>query len=555
MLVLQSLFASLVAAAAIPEKVLSVGRASSGSGGAVACEQARCSDIGRKILLSGGNAADSLIATVLCVGVMAPYHTGIGGGGFALIRDKDGQYEAVDFRETAPAAAFENMYEGNVEGSVHSGLAVAIPGELRGLEYIHRKYSKLPWKALVAPAIDVARNGFKVSEDTLRYMEGFDFLREDPVWAEQWAPNGTLVGLGDTLYRKAYADTLEKIAEQGVDIFYTGSLAESMISVIQAANGTMTLSDLENYKVVTGEALSTTYRGHTLYTTGIPSSGAVGISILKTMEQYPIEDWSDVNLSVHRLSEAMRFAYGARLELGDPDFVSGAKAIEEILLSEETARRTSQLILDDRTQPVNVYDPRGVYVPDNHGTSHFSTVDADGMTTACTSTVNTLFGSQVMDPATGIILNNEMNDFSIPGVRNEFGFEPSEANYIRPGKRPLSSITPFIISSPDSLFSIGAAGGSRIISSTAQAIWHLLEHNMTLAQSLSEPRLHDQLIPNRVTFEYAFDNGTVQSMAERGHEVAWVKEGQSALQGVGYQRGRFEAVGEPRQKSSGGSIA
>lgn len=349
------------------------------------------------------------------------------------------------------------------------------------------------------------------------------------------------------------SSTLERIAEEGADAFYTGPLAESMISAIQAANGTMTLADLRDYKVLSREVLSATYRGHTLHTAGIPSSGSVAVGILKTMEQYPLEDSLDVDLSVHRFIEAMRFAYGARLELGDPEFVPGAKDAEEGLMSEARARRTRERILDDRTQPVDVYDPRGRYTADGHGTSHFSAVDGDGMAVSMTSTVNLLFGAQLMDPASGVILNNEMNDFSIPGVPNQFGFEPSAANFIRPGKRPLSSITPFIVTSPGSVVAVGAAGGSRIISSTAQSIWHVVEHGMSLAHAIAVPRMHDQLMPDHVTFEEGFNREVVESMEEKGHEVVWVPPGKSAVQGVRDLGGVFEAVGEPRQKSSGGS--
>lgn len=349
------------------------------------------------------------------------------------------------------------------------------------------------------------------------------------------------------------SSTLERIAEEGADAFYTGSLAESMISAIQAANGTMTLADLQDYKAISREVLSTTYRGHTLNTAGIPSSGSVAVGILKTMEQYPLEDSSDVNLTVHRFSEAMRFAYGARLELGDPAFVPGAVEVEEGLMSQARARQTRKKILDNQTQPVDVYDPRGLYTSEGHGTSHFSAVDSDGMAVSMTSTVNLLFGAHLMDPVTGVIFNNEMNDFSIPGVPNQFGFEPSAANFIRPGKRPLSSITPFIITSPSSIVAVGAAGGSRIISSTTQAIWHLIEHGMSLAQAITVPRLHDQLMPNHTTFEDGFNRGVVESMEGKGHEVVWVPPGKSAVQGVRDSSGVFEAVGEPRQKSSGGS--
>ncbi|POR37992.1 Gamma-glutamyltranspeptidase 1, partial [Tolypocladium paradoxum] len=217
---------------------------------------------------------------------------------------------------------------------------------------------------------------------------------------------------------------------------------------------------------------------------------------------------------------------------------------------------TRRRIADDHTQPVRAYDPRAVYAPGGHGTSHIVTADASGMATSLTTTVNLLFGAQLMDAASGVVLNNEMNDFAIPGVPNEFGFQPAAANYIRPGKRPLSSVAPVIAAHPRTrglYATVGAAGGSRIISATAVALWHLLEHRMPLRDALREPRLHDQLMPNTVLLEYHFDNHTAAALAERGHNVTWVAEGLSAVQGISMLAdGTFEAAAEPRQKNSAG---
>ncbi|ROW10671.1 hypothetical protein VPNG_05092 [Cytospora leucostoma] len=532
-----------------------------GAHGAVASESEVCSQIGIDLLKRGGNAADALVGANLCVGVIGMYHSGIGGGGFALIRDADGNYETIDYREAAPGAAFERMYNDNAEQAARGGLAVAVPGELRGLEYLHKKYGKLPWRAVVNPAVHVARYGFNVTEDLVRYM-GYaingsrgNFLVEDPIWAEDFAPDGTLLKLGDTITRKRYADTLEKIARHGADIFYKGELAESIVKTVQETNGILTLDDLRSYKVYSKQPISIDFRGFKLYSTGAPSSGSIMLSMLKTMEQYPQSDLADTNLTTHRFIEAMRFAYGARLELGDPDYVPDTEAFEAALLSPQKAGATRDRINDNSTLPVREYDPGALFPAESHGTSHLVAADASGMTVSSTTTVNLLFGAQVMTPATGIILNDEMDDFSIPGVRNSFGFAPSPANFIRPGKRPMSSITPVIAEHPNGtvFFVAGAAGGSRIISATAQAAWHLLEHGLDMAEAVARPRLHDQLIPNQVQFEWSFDNGTVGAMAEKGHKQVWVRLGVSAVQGI--QRlwdGRFLGVGEPRQKNSGG---
>lgn len=531
------------------------------SHGAVASESTICSQIGIDLLGQGGNAADALVGTNLCVGVVGMYHSGIGGGGFALVRDADGNYETIDYREAAPAAAHENMYKGNLEGAVRGGLSVAVPGELRGLEYLHKKYGLLPWRAVVNPAVHLARNGLNVTEDLVRYMNFAiqgprgNFLVEDPVWAEDFAPTGTLLQLGDIITRKRYANTLEKIAKHGADIFYQGEIAESIVKLVQETNGTITMDDMSSYRALTKRPLSIDFRGFRLYSTGAPSSGSVMLSILKIMEQYPASDLLDTNLTTHRFIEAMRFAYGARLDLGDPAYVPGVELIEDTILSPQNANDTRHRINDHKTLPVGSYNPGSLYPSESHGTSHMVAADASGLSISSTTTVNLLFGAQIMTPVEGVILNDEMEDFSIPGVRNSFGFAPSPANFIRPGKRPMSSITPLIAEHPNGtvFFLTGAAGGSRIASATTQTAWHLLEHGMDMAGAMAEPRLHDQLIPNQVEFEWTFDNGTIDSMAEKGHKQVWVRLGVSAVQGI--QRlwdGRFVGVGEPRQKNSGG---
>lgn len=437
---------------------------------------------------------------------------------------------------------------------------------MRGLEYLHENYGTLPWADVLAPAIQLAREGWEVNEDLVRYMVSANasaqipnFLSEIPTWAIDFAPNGTLLQLGDTITRKRYGDTLQKIADNGADEFYTGVMAEAMIAALQAENGTMTMDDLANYSAIVAPALNISYRGqYNLFATDAPSSGAVALSVLKIVEGYndfyTTEDI--VNLSTHRLDEAMRFGYGARAELGDPDFVENLTRFQNEMISEEYAAGTRGQISDFQTFNASHYDPSGLESLETPGTSHIVAADASGMAISLTTTVNLLFGSNLMVPETGVIMNNEMNDFSIPGSSNAFGYVPSPANYVRPGKRPLSSITPIIVehASNNSLFFvIGAAGGSRIITSTIQNLIHVLDEGMSAPEALAEPRLHDQLMPNQVSFEYAYDNSTTAFMEQLGHNVTWVAPGQSAAQGIRVSsNGTFEAAGEPRQLNSGG---
>ncbi|KAL0258401.1 hypothetical protein SLS55_007577 [Diplodia seriata] len=246
---------------------------------------------------------------------------------------------------------------------------------------------------------------------------------------------------------------------------------------------------------------------------------------------------------------------GARTELGDPDFVDGMYEYMDQMLSKNTTSLIRSRISDFHTQNVSAYDPDGIESLETPGTSHVVTADKSGMAISLTTTINLLFGSQLMVPETGVIMNDEMNDFSIPGASNAFGYIPSPVNYVRPGKRPLSSIAPVIIEYPNGTLyiSVGAAGGSRIITSTIQNIHHMLDEGMTAPEALAEPRLHDQLVPYYVSFEYAYDNSTVEFMKERGHNVTWVGPGQSTAQALRLLgNGTFEAAGEPRQKNSGG---
>ncbi|KFX94715.1 hypothetical protein V490_04238 [Pseudogymnoascus sp. VKM F-3557] len=528
--------------------------------GAVASESSICSSIGIDLIKRGGNAADAAVGTTLCVGVIGMYHSGIGGGGFMLVRSETGDYEDVDFRETAPSAAYEDMYANFTIGSIVGGDASGVPGELRGFEYVHKKYGKLPWAMVVMPAAKIAERGFPVTEDLFGYMsgtikKGHNFLMEDPSWAVDFAPNGKLLQPGEIMTRKRLGKTLRTIARQGANAFYEGPIAEATIRAVQGANGSMTMDDLSQYEIALREPVSIDYRGYKMFSTGAPSSGAVALNTFKIIEGYNMSDPAISNLNTHRLDEAIKFSYANHNELGDPAFVEGMDDFQAHMMDTGNAQATRQKISDNHTLDPTAYNPKLLSTPGSHGTSHIVTTDASGMSITLTTTINLIFGSMVCVPETGIIMNNEMNDFSIPGVSNEFGFVPSPNNFIRPGKRPLSSITPIIVENADgSLYvATGSAGGSRIITATIQALWHVLDHGMTMPQALAQPRLHDQLLPAHVVFEQTFDNATTAYMRAKGHNVTWTDQILSTAQGIRrLENGTFEAAGEPRQRNSGG---
>jgi gamma-glutamyltranspeptidase/glutathione hydrolase len=485
-----------------------------------------------------------------------------------LVRAPNGTYEFIDFRETAPAAAFEDMYKNNTQASITGGLASGVPGELRGLQHLHENYGKLPWSTVLQPAVKISREGWTVNQDLVNYMESAtagqnastNFLLNDPEFAIDFAPRGHLLKVNETITRKRYADLLETIAHEGPDAFYEGPLAESLINAIQAKNGTMTLDDLKNYTVAIRKPSTIDYRGYKLTACSAPSGGEVALASLKIMEGYSgVGDPATINLTTHRLDESMRFSYGMRAELGDPLFLDGIDEYQEQMISAKTAAEVRAKISDTKTFDVSYYDPKGLESLETPGTSHVVSADATGLAITLTTTVNLLFGSQVVVPETGLILNNEMNDFSIPGTTNAFGFIPSPANFIRPGKRPLSSIAPVIVERPnattgaDALYiAVGAAGGSRIITATIQNLIHMLDGELSAPEALARPRIHDQLVPAQVRFEYSFDNATTAYFKELGANVTWATAGSVAAALRRLPNGTFEAAADPRLFYSGG---
>lgn len=435
-----------------------------------------------------------------------------------------------------------------------------VPGEIKGLHYIHQKYGSLTWSTLLQPAISLARDGFVVGNDFAKAMAtttgyiGYDFLSKEPTWAEDFAPNGTRVGAGDIMTRKRYAHTLEAIAVEGPDAFYKGPLAKATVRALHKTNGSMTMEDLEEYSVVSRTPVKIDYKGFRLHGCRAPASGTIALSVMKVLEGYEKFDQSHtMNLSTHRLDEAIRFGYGKRASLGDPDFVDGITAYEAELLNQTFADGTRARISDKHTLNVSDYDPEGFESHEDHGTSQVAVADVSGMAISMTTTVNLFFGSGVMVPETGVIMNDEMADFSVPNISNVFGYYPSPANYVRPKKRPMSSITPIMAEFANgTLFAVlGASGGSRIITTVIQTALNIIERKMTVHEALKQPRFHDQLLPNQVTFEWDYDNSTVDFMVGRSHNVTWGLAGSSS-QAIRISNGHFEAAGEPRQDDSAG---
>ncbi|KAI8912163.1 gamma-glutamyltranspeptidase [Powellomyces hirtus] len=544
-----------------------------GNKGAVVTEVDVCSNVGVDLLKKGGSAADAAIGASLCVGSLAAFHSGIGGGGFGLIRTADGTKRMFDFRETAPAASNETMFSNNTNptASIVGGLAVAIPGELRAWEDLHRQYGKLSWKELFKPAIELNRNGFKIGNQLSVAINAkkYPFLCADPIWREVYCPNGTAKGEGEWIRNKRYAITLDKIAKGGPDVFYNGELARTTVAAVQARGGIMTGQDLTDYVLQWRKPNNITYAGkHRVTASVAPSSGNVVLSALQTLDTFPAADFSQkTNLTAHRLVEAMKFGYGERTTFGDPDFVGNVTKLQASYLLPAYAKEKSGKILDNATHPIELYNPSNSEVLSDSGTSHISAVDSTGMAITLTTSVNTFWGSQIMTPD-GIILDNTMDDFSSPLTKNYYGYVPTKANFIRPGKRPLSSMSPVIVENLETgalELATGSAGGSRIITAVLQNVYRVLasDGQLDLQQSINAPRIHNQLQPNVTSLEWAepsipgfqgFDNATASSLKEKGHITTYVAPGQSTAQGVQrFRNGTFLAAAEIRQLSARGA--
>ncbi|KAG0183232.1 hypothetical protein DFQ28_000102 [Apophysomyces sp. BC1034] len=405
----------------------------------------------------------------------------------------------------------------------------------------------------------MARDGFKVPkllEKTLE--EHWEWMSKEPVWVGTYGvqdKNGRHhhAKFGDTLRRPRLAHSLELIAQHGAKIYYDGIIGEALVNATDAAGGILTRDDLRSYRAVIRSTVNTYYHGRKITTCTLPSSGPVLLSVLNMMERFNFKAEENKDLNVHRLIEGLKFGYALRTELGDPDFIDIGSRLDEIM-SKEYSSDIRRNISDETTFPPLYYGPKYDKI-ENHGTMHISVVDKDDGAVALTTTVNLGFGSRLMDPVTGIILNNEMDDFSIPGQPNAFDLYPSKMNYIAPGKRPLSSMSPTIVER-DGMFelAVGGSGGSKIISSVLNVLLNYLDNGHDLLDAVATPRVHHQLLPNKVDIETGIDQQIVKSLRKRGHEIYQLGKGDtiSAVEMVGRAAdGTVQAASDPRKFALG----
>ncbi|KAG0321730.1 hypothetical protein BGZ97_010557 [Linnemannia gamsii] len=489
--------------------------------GAVAAEEIHCSEIGVEVMKEGGNAVDAAIASCLCIGTINSFSAGIGGGGFMTVRLPNGTVEIIDFRETAPAGSFSTMFKKDPLLAQLGGLSVAVPGEIRGLELAHKRHGKLPWKRLFAPSVKMAREGWAVGPELANRIQRVRTMMEtEPDWKHVFASaEGVALREGQWIKRKALADTLEKIGQEGADAFYTGSIAQGIVDHVRKHGGILSMDDMKGYKPQIKAPVFGYYQGRKVYTSPAPTSGPALISILNILERYNMgKSKQDINVETQRFVEAMKFGFAQRTELGDPDFTD-LKSVVKSMISKDTAAAIRANISDTRTFPVEYYNPHWGPI-DNHGTTHMSTVDEDDMAVALTSTVNLLFGSKLLDPKTGVILNNEMDDFSIPGYANAFGLQPSPFNYPESGKRPLSSCVPTIVERDGKFeMSLGGSGGSRIVTAVLQTMLNVYNYDLNIMDAIENPRIHHQLMPHVVDIEAGYPAGEIEFLRSVGHNV------------------------------------
>ena len=523
--------------------------------GMVATEQALASSIGLNILKAGGNAVDAAVAVGFALAVALPNAGNIGGGGFMMVYDaKTAKSVAVDFREVAPAAASRNMYlddKGNVvDGkSLYTHYAVGVPGTVAGMEHALKKWGTMPLSRVVQPAIDLAEKGYPVSETLAKVLdqEKANMGKWDATKAIFWK-NGAPLRAGDPLVQKDLGRSLRLIAQGGAKAFYEGEIAQKIAAEMARHGSPMTLADLRGYKVVEREPVRGTYRGYQIVTMPPPSSGGAHlVQILNMMERWPIKDWG-VNSAqtVHHVAEAMKLAYADRSEyLGDPGFVKIPLAG---LTAKKYADSLAQAIDANKARSAKEIKPGKPQPYESDQTTHYSVVDKAGNMVAVTYTLNTNFGTGIVARGTGIVLNNEMDDFSAkPGVPNAYGLVGGDANAVAAGKRPLSSMTPTFVLDKDGKpwLATGSPGGARIITTVLQQIVNGIDFGMNPAEAASTVRFHHQWTPDELRVEKGFSPDTLNLLRQKGQNVA-VKPSMGRTQTIQVQGKEMWGYSDPR---------
>ena len=491
----------------------------------VGAQEPLAADVGVQVLKDGGNAVDAAVAVGFALAVTHPYAGNLGGGGFMLIRFAGGRSTFIDFRERAPGKASRNMYLDAAGKPTRESLdgwkSAGVPGTVRGFEMAHRKYGSRKWGELVEPAIALAERGFPVSYALAESLKSARNLSQDPESRRIFLKNGTYWAPGDTLTQPELARTLSRIAQNGVNEFYQGQTAQTFSESMARKGGLITLSDLKNYVAVERAPLTGTYRGYGIIAAPPPSSGGVGIlQMLAMLEGSGYQKSGHGSAAeIEYLAEVMRRYYADRSQyLGDPDF---SKLRLGALLDPAYVKRRRDSIDPKHATPSSQVLPGSPAGHDGGETTHYNVVDSQGNAVAVTFTLNEGYGNGITVPGLGFLLNDEMDDFaSKPGSPNAFGLIQGEANAIQPGKRPLSSMTPTILTRDGKFFmAVGAPGGARIISAVLQVILNVVDFGMNAQDAVDAPRIHHQWQPDKLYLEPGISPDTVALLQSRGYDV------------------------------------
>lgn len=497
--------------------------------GMVASVDAMATQVGVEILRQGGNAVDAAVAVGFALAVTHPQAGNLGGGGFMLLRTASGRATAIDFREMAPGHASRDMFldkQGNADSklSLTSHLASGTPGTVAGLALAAQKYGTLPLSTLLAPAIKLARDGIPVNDalaDDLKTYGKEVLITHPNSKAIFYKADGTPWQKGDRLVQKNLAHSLQLIARQGPDAFYKGEIADEIAGEMAQHGGLINKADLAAYRAVERKPISGTYRGYEVFSMPPPSSGGIHIvQILNILENFDLAKMGFGSADAMQvMAEAEKYAYADRSEyLGDPDFV---KVPWQALTSKAYAKTLAQQIDVAKARPSSEIKPGKLEPYESNQTTHFSVVDKQGNAVAVTYTLNTYFGSGIVAGKSGILMNNEMDDFSAkPGTPNVYGLVGGEANAVQPAKRPLSSMSPTIVAKGGKTWLVtGSPGGSRIITTVLQMVVNSIDFGMNVAEATNAPRFHHQWLPDQLRVEKGFSPDTLRLLEAKGQHV------------------------------------
>jgi gamma-glutamyltranspeptidase / glutathione hydrolase len=552
--------AATIMAPAVAREQPTAGSAVRASSGMVVSSSSIASRAGADVLRAGGNAVDAAIATGFALSVTHPSAGNIGGGGFMVIRFPDGRVTAFDFREKAPAASSAKMFldeKGEYSSQIHhnSHIAVGVPGTVAGFAKAHATYGKLDWKRLVDPAIRLSSDGFEVSPNLARSLSSvLSVMDRYPASIESFSKKGTPYDAGEMLKQPDLAKTLGRIRDQGRNGFYTGETARLIAAEMKRGGGLITEQDLAQYEAKERAPIRGTYRGYDIISMPPPSSGGVAlVEMLNILEGYDLHAMGDMSAAyIHHVTEAMRRAYRDRARyLGDTDFVDVPIAK---LTSKEYAAQQRQTIDENKATPSSVND---IMVADNESpqTTHYSVVDGDGMAVSVTYTLEAGFGSKIVVPGGGFLLNNEMGDFNAaPGMTTENGLIGTSPNLARPGQRMLSSMTPSILAKDGKLVAvIGSPGGRTIINTVLDVTLNVIDFGKDIQAAVDAPRIHHQWLPDRLSIEEdGVSDDVLTRLRAMGHDVrVGGRQGAANCIMVDPKTGERVGAADPRDRDAG----